>query len=154
MKCEDTQLLISIYVDEALGEERSLELFSHLSGCPACRLFMRNTLDIRNAIRVLPRPALPTRGKVYPFSPAGDRNRGVRTPFPPLRALLSRRVNIPLSAAASIAAVLLAAVVGLASLWMNAEQRGAAGRSQMVYMARLPVVEVYATSSTETTKPQ
>ena len=152
MKCDDSQPLISIYVDEALDEARSIELFSHLSGCPACRSFMRNTLDIRNAIRVLPRPALPTRGKVLPFLPAGDRR--VRTPFPPLREILSRRVNIPVSAVASIAAVLLAAVVGLASLWMNAEQREAAGRNQMVYMARLPVVEVYATSSTETMKPQ
>jgi anti-sigma factor RsiW len=147
MKCDDTQLLISVYVDEALGEAESLELFSHLSGCPACRSFMRNTLDIRNAIRVLPRPAHPSRGRILPFGPAADRSRS-------FRSVLSRRVAIPLPAAATIAAVLLAGMVGLASLWMSAERRVEKGRDQVVYMARLPVVEVYATSSTQTSKPQ
>lgn len=151
MKCEECQPLISIYVDEALDDPRTMEMFSHLSGCPACRGFMRGTLDIRSAIASQPRPVLPLRGRQFTFAAADAGNRSLRSVLPGRRSIWSRRISLPISLAASIVIFLLAGLVGLTSLWMNTGDRE---RAQVVYMTRMPVVQVYATPPANPVTPQ
>ena len=154
MKCDDFQPWISIYVDEALSDMQTVELFSHLSGCPECRGFMRSTLDIRNVIAAAPKPRAPFPDSGFAFASADLRNRGLRATSRLRRSLWSRNVSLPISAAATAAIVLLASLVGLASLWIQTGNRDQSQREQALYMARMPVVEVYAPRAAHAMKPQ
>lgn len=53
MTCTDAQPLVSRLLDGELPDADSAAVFSHLSGCPACRQFMRDTVRLQAAIRQL-----------------------------------------------------------------------------------------------------
>ena len=154
MKCDDCQLWISIYVDEALSDEQTVELFSHLSGCPNCQGFLRSILDIHNAIVSASRPRAPLSDRQFTFASVDIRGQSLPVTPSLLRSFWSRRLSLPISAAAMIVVVLLACLVGLTSLWMRSGAREEAGGLKVLFMARMPVVEVYAPRPAETVKTQ
>jgi anti-sigma factor RsiW len=53
MTCADAQPLISRLLDGELPDADAAAVFSHLSGCPMCRQFMRDTVRIQAAVRQL-----------------------------------------------------------------------------------------------------
>jgi anti-sigma factor RsiW len=53
MTCTDAQPLISRLLDGELPDADAAAVCSHLSGCPACRQFMRDTVRIQAAVRQL-----------------------------------------------------------------------------------------------------
>jgi anti-sigma factor RsiW len=154
MKCDDVQPRISVYVDEALSDAESAEVFSHLSGCSECRGFLRSTLDIRNAIAGSPKPRAPQSGRILAFAAVGVRGQGVPARPSTGRKAWSRRLSLPLPAAAAIGALLLASLAGLASLWLESGAREEAARAQVLNMTRMPVVEIYAPRPPQIVKPQ
>ena len=51
MNCEETQALLSAYVDGELDLVRSLEIEKHIETCPACALTVRNQQTLGAALR-------------------------------------------------------------------------------------------------------
>jgi hypothetical protein len=59
MKCESLQLNLSLYLDSILsGEERAI-VDEHLNECPICRQKLSDFQELRQSLRVLPRPGVP-----------------------------------------------------------------------------------------------
>ena len=59
MKCESLQLNLSLYLDSVLsGDERAV-LDEHLNECPLCRQKLTDFQELRQSLRVLPRPGIP-----------------------------------------------------------------------------------------------
>jgi hypothetical protein len=59
MKCESLQLNLSLYLDSILsGDERAV-MEEHLNECPLCRQKLTDFQEIRQSLRVLPRPGIP-----------------------------------------------------------------------------------------------
>ena len=59
MKCENLQFNLSVYLDDCLiGQERAA-VDEHLAQCPLCRQKLADFQVLRNALRGLPRPAMP-----------------------------------------------------------------------------------------------
>jgi hypothetical protein len=59
MKCENLQFNLSVYLDDCLIEEERALVDEHLARCPLCRQKLADFQVLRNALRVLPRPAMP-----------------------------------------------------------------------------------------------
>lgn len=59
MKCENLQFNLSVYLDDCLIEQERAVVDEHLAHCPLCRQKLADFQDLRNALRVLPRPELP-----------------------------------------------------------------------------------------------
>jgi len=58
MKCEDLQFNLPIYFDEALNETERANLDAHLVSCPVCRQKLADFQNIKNNLRVMPRPMM------------------------------------------------------------------------------------------------
>lgn len=95
------QQRISLYIDNALNDKESSELFTHLAGCSECRTYMKISLRVRAQIaneeladvpRTLDRRVL---ASVYRENAALKQ----RTWYSPV---WFTRISIPLPAAASI----------------------------------------------------
>ncbi len=59
MKCESLQFNLSVYLDDCLIEQERAIVDEHLAHCPLCRQKLADFQVLRNALRVLPRPAMP-----------------------------------------------------------------------------------------------
>ncbi len=59
MKCENLQFNLSVYLDDCLIEQERALVDEHLARCPLCRQKLADFQVLRNALRVLPRPAMP-----------------------------------------------------------------------------------------------
>ena len=51
MSCEDTQVLLTAYVDGELDLVRCLEIEKHLETCPACAQIVQNQKTLGTALR-------------------------------------------------------------------------------------------------------
>ena len=60
MKCETLQFNLSVYLDDCLVEEQRAAVEEHLMRCPLCRQKLADFQVLRNGLRVLPRPELPS----------------------------------------------------------------------------------------------
>lgn len=60
MKCEDLQFNLSLYLDNDLTEDEQAVLDSHLVQCPPCRVRLSELQTIRNDLRVISRPQIPS----------------------------------------------------------------------------------------------
>jgi hypothetical protein len=58
MKCENLQFNLSVYLDDCLIEQERAIVEEHLAQCPLCRQKLADFQDLRNTLRVLPRPEL------------------------------------------------------------------------------------------------
>ena len=135
MMCDDMQLDISAYLDDALDVTLQGPMFSHLAACPGCRRFLRRSLDLRAGLAALPVPEVPASldRRVMRLNPGTVRTmKGVRDR---LRAYWTRRLSLPLPSAALIALALITVTVISISLWEKPD---------VVSVPCLPAVDVYA----------
>lgn len=96
MSCEDTQALLSAYLDGEVDLVRSLEIDKHLETCPACALIVQNLNTLGSALRG---------GSLY-YQPARQFEQRIRTALPTQKR--TSRISWPLLAVA--ASLLLAGV--------------------------------------------
>ena len=139
MKCDDFQLMMSTYIDDALDAPSQGRMFAHLGTCNECRVFLRRMLDLRAGLAAIPAlevpPSLDRRvmklkmKQTRPMKGAGER----------LRTLWSQRLSVPLPSAALIALALITVTVLSLSLWQKPD---------VISVPSLPAVDVYAEPST------
>lgn len=60
MKCEDLQLNLPVYTDDILNDDERVAIEMHLSVCPVCRQKLADFQVLRNNLRTLARPEIPT----------------------------------------------------------------------------------------------
>ncbi len=120
------QELTSQFIDRQLSPEDEAELFDHFGTCEECRGFLKAALVLQGDIlgtkpmrAVSPRPARTTHI---------------------LRALWSKRV--PMSVAAMLAVLALASTVAMSALWMRPKGQVIEAKQEVVYVPRLPAVQV------------
>ena len=136
MKCDDIQLMVSTYIDDALDVNSQATMFAHLATCSVCREFLRRSLELRTGLASLQQPGVPPSldrkvMRLYPLRGRRWQGAGKR-----MRALWSHRLSVPLPSAALIALALITVTVLSISLWANPE---------VVSVPCLPAVDVYAT---------
>jgi anti-sigma factor RsiW len=139
MNCEDIQLSISSYVDDALDTMSQGTMFTHLVTCSECREFLRRSLDMRARLAAIPLPEVPLSldRRVMRLNPLrGGRVKGAGER---IRALWSHRLSLPLPSAALIALALITVTVLSISLWQKPD---------VVLVPCLPAVDVYAEQPT------
>jgi anti-sigma factor RsiW len=142
MNCDEMQIAISAYVDDALQTAMQERMFGHLSTCSDCRLFLRRTLDLRATFAAIPAPDVPPSldRRVMGMSlrrPRAERGAGER-----IRSLFGHRLSLPLPSAALIALGLITATVISLSLFQKPE---------VVFVPCLPTIDVYAVQPTNPT---
>lgn len=59
MKCEELQFNLPLYIDDCLSSAERAALEAHLPKCPLCRQKLSEYKDLRSALRLVPRPAVP-----------------------------------------------------------------------------------------------
>jgi len=60
MFCENLQLNLSMYLDDCLNQGERAIVEEHLAQCPLCRQKLDDFQSLRQSLRVLPRPELPS----------------------------------------------------------------------------------------------
>ena len=60
MKCQDLQLNLPLYFDDVLSPEERDVLDDHMPRCPLCRQKLIDYQDLRNSLRAITRPEMPT----------------------------------------------------------------------------------------------
>ncbi len=60
MKCQELQLNIPLYFDEYLSGEELRLLDEHFAHCPLCRQKLADFQELRNSLRAMSRPELPS----------------------------------------------------------------------------------------------
>jgi hypothetical protein len=101
MTHEHYQQRISLYIDNALNDKESAELFAHLSGCPDCRIFMKLTTRVHAQIAEEELSEVPSSldRRVLASVAMKSAQAGQRSWYAPM---WFTRISIPLPAAASI----------------------------------------------------
>jgi anti-sigma factor RsiW len=139
MKCEDMQLMISAYIDDALDPPSQGTMFAHLGECNECRVFLRRLLDLRAGLAAIPAPEIPLSLDRRVMRLKMKRTRAMTGAGERLRTLWSHRLSVPLPSAALIALALITVTVLSISLWQKPD---------MVSVYCLPAVDVYAQQPT------
>ena len=134
MTCTDYQTTISQLLDNELSNDQQGGTFAHLSSCDDCREFFHASRFVRRHLEDA--PAFPASVDQAILGMA----RRARTK----KALVSRRVLIPLPAAA---AVLLALAVSM-FVSIDAYSTSDQPEEQVIYVPTLPEIEVEATLAT------
>ena len=135
MTCDDMQLEISAYIDDALTAEGQGNMFAHLGTCPGCREFLRSVLEIRQRIAASPAPEVPAgldRRVLSPF-PGTVRQAGKSPGL--LTGFWTRRFSVPVPSVALFALALIAVTLLSFSLLRQPTE---------VLLPCLPAVDVYA----------
>jgi anti-sigma factor RsiW len=96
MNCDDTQLLLSAYLDGEVDLVRSLEIDKHLETCPACAMIVQNQKTLGTALHA---------DSLY-YKPPRHLEQRIRTALP--KQERTRRISWPLLAVA--ASLLLAGI--------------------------------------------
>jgi predicted anti-sigma-YlaC factor YlaD len=126
MNHTDYQQLTSQFIDRELGSNDEQELFAHLATCDECRGFLKAALMLQRDIL----------GKkpVHTASPLAARS------VHNLRTVWKRRV--PMSIAAMLAVIALASTVALSTLWMRPKEKVIETKQEIIYIPRLPAIQV------------
>jgi predicted anti-sigma-YlaC factor YlaD len=120
------QELTSQFIDHELGPEDEKDLFVHLGTCDECRRFLKAALMLQGDI-------LGTK-PVHTVSPHPARTAHV------LRAVWSKRIPMPV--AAMLAVIALASTVAFSTLWMRPKEKVVETKQEVVYVSRLPAIQV------------
>ncbi len=59
MKCEELQFNLPLYIDDILSDNERALLEGHLPRCPLCRQKLTEYRELRNDLRMMPRPSVP-----------------------------------------------------------------------------------------------
>ena len=142
MRCEDLQIDLASYIDDALPEENGDVLREHLSACPLCRQTLDDMRKLRVGLRSLPRPEI----SQAVFASVRRSVRAKAEPSAVAFGLFGTRLNTPsyrlLLASYSVAAC-ASVVFGMAFLWLIFLANVNAGRSSFDVAARSSVTPVY-----------
>jgi predicted anti-sigma-YlaC factor YlaD len=120
------QELTSQFIDRELGPEDERDLFAHLGECEECRGFLKAALVLQ--------------GDILGTKP-------IRTVLPQqarsaylLHAVWSKRIPMPV--AAILAIIALASTVAFSTLWMRPKEKVIETKQEVVYVPRLPAIQV------------
>lgn len=126
MAHENYEELVSAFVDGYLSAEEEMRLFTHLAGCAHCREFLRASMALQ--------------GEMLATKPMGA---------PPLElkpgAVLRPRIwqrSVPFPIAAVLAVVALTSTIAFTSFWMRPKEKPAETTQEVVYIQRLPAIQV------------
>ncbi|MCX6132775.1 MAG: zf-HC2 domain-containing protein [Ignavibacteriales bacterium] len=120
------QQLTSQFIDRELGPEDERELFVHLGTCDECRGFLKAVLTMQGEI-LGSKP-------VRLVSPQPARKANV------LRAVWNKRIPMPV--AAMFAVIALVSTVAFSALWMRPKEKVIETTQEVVYVPRLPAIQV------------
>jgi predicted anti-sigma-YlaC factor YlaD len=120
------QQLTSEFIDRELGPEDERELFAHLGTCDECRRFLKAALMLQ--------------GDILGTKPAHTVSPPSTVTAHALRNMWRKRV--PMSVAAMLAVIALASTVALSTLWMRPKEKVVEIKQEVVYVPRLPVIQV------------
>ena len=59
MTCNEVQMQISLYIDDALESNQQPSMFSHLAKCLKCRTFLQHWMKTRGVMLRMPVPEVP-----------------------------------------------------------------------------------------------
>jgi anti-sigma factor RsiW len=135
MKCDDFQLMMSTYIDDALDAPSQGRMFAHLATCTECRVFLRRMLDLRAGLAAISVPEVPPTLDRRVMALNLKRARSVKGAGERIRTLWSHRFSVPLPSAALVALALITVTVISISLWQKPD---------VVLIPCLPSVDVYA----------
>jgi anti-sigma factor RsiW len=135
MTCDEMQLEISAYIDNALGADAQGMMFAHLGTCPACRSFLRGILEVRHRVASIPAPDVPEgldrRVLKQPSPRPPGRTQGVRGR---IADFWTQRLSVPAPSAALVALALIVITIFSLSLLRRPDE---------VPLPCLPVIDVY-----------
>jgi hypothetical protein len=120
------QELTSQFIDRELGADDERELFAHLGTCDECRRFLKSAL-------VLQADILETK----PVQTLSEQPTKAGNTF---RIVWSKRV--PMSVAAMLAIIALGSTVAFSTLWMRPKEKVVETKQEVVYVSRLPAIQV------------
>lgn len=135
MTCDETEMNISMYVDDALDVHLQEHMFAHLAACTDCRTFMRRMLDLRARLAAIPPPEVPQSLDRRVMNVNLRKRRGSGGIGERVRMLWSHRLSVPLPSVALAALALITITVLSISLLQSPE---------VVSVPCLPAVDVYA----------
>lgn len=132
MRHEEFQELVSQFVDRQLDAEREQELFGHLSGCEDCRTFLKASMMLQSDILDTKPSGAPSMATIKALDslPKGRVLQGIW------------RKRVPFPIAATFAVLALASSVALTSFWMRSKEKPSETTQEVVYIQRLPAIQV------------
>lgn len=132
MRHEQFQELVSQFVDRELDAEGEQELFGHLRGCEDCRTFLKASMMLQRDILDSKPSGAPSMATIKALEslPKGR----------VLHGIWQKRVPFPI--AATFAVLALASSVALTSFWMRSKEKPAETTREVVYVQRLPAIQV------------
>jgi hypothetical protein len=140
MNHEQYQQLASQFIDHELGPESEQELFLHLGTCTECRDFLKASWQLQVDIFA----KKPKGASVFSMS----KTRGVATVSRVQRnrvtsvlALVWRK-KIPIPVTAALVVIVLAGSIALSALWIRPQEKAVETRPEVVYVPRLPAIQV------------
>jgi len=123
---EKMEEVVSAFMDGQIDVEAETLLFAHLGSCAECREFFKGSLTLQKDIGQ-------TRPSVSPsLKPAQ---------LSPLRLQIWRK-SVPFPIAALIAMVALVSTIALGTLWLRPNDESAKSKQEVVYIQRLPAIQV------------
>jgi hypothetical protein len=128
MRCEDLQIDLASYMDDALSEENIAVLRSHFSECPLCRQALDDMRKAQVGLRSLPRPEIPHAIMASVRRSVREKAEPASQPF----GIFSARLNVPsyrLWLASYTVGACASVVFGMAFLWLIFLANVNAGRS-------------------------
>lgn len=126
MNHEHYQQLVSEFIDREINAGDEQVLFTHLNSCGECREFLKAALTLQGQI-LETKPA-------HIVSPQLGRTGTI------LRTIWTKRV--PMSVAAVLAVAALASTITLSTLWMRGKEKAPETSREVVYVTRMPAIQV------------
>lgn len=120
------QELTSQFIDHELGADDERDLFAHLGTCDECRRFLKSALVLQ--------------GDILGTKPVQTLSRQPAKAARTLRIIWGKRV--PMSVAAMLAVIALASTIGFSTLWMRPKEKVVETKQEVIYVPRLPAVQV------------
>jgi anti-sigma factor RsiW len=140
MNHEQYQELASQFIDHELGPESEQELFLHLGTCTECRDFLKASWQLQADIFA----TKPKGASAFSMSKTRDVatvSRAQRNRVTSVFALIWRK-KIPIPVTAALVVIVLAGSIALSALWIRPQEKAVETRPEVVYVPRLPAIQV------------
>ncbi len=140
MKHEQFQELVSLFIDRELDVKGEQELFVHLSSCEECRGFLKTSLTLQGDILESKPSGAPPLESIRAFEPSQARVNVSSPKGRMLQGIWQKRVPFPI--AATFAVLALVSTIAVTSFWMRSQEKPAETTQEVVYVQRLPAIQV------------
>jgi anti-sigma factor RsiW len=135
--CEDYELAASFYVDGELEPSERTGLFNHMAGCERCARFLEQAIRIR--LEVAKEQQHQPAEEIIPLLMRAPDGPAVRRVWRrSLRAVMQRRLSIPVTVAGAIGFLLVIGTLVFSSLALRMQE------PKTVFVVTLPGIEVEA----------